>query len=283
MGMSRYKVLRRGFTLIELLVVIAIIAILAAILFPVFSQARDKARQAMCTSNTRNVNLALAQYAQDYDERFPLHITPCHRRLPGDVAWSWANPDWYMTLHPYVRNWPVYDCPSLARPDTWKSSCFLTWATPPWEPKIVDYGFSEPIHIFPDLFHLAAIRNPADTVIGGDNTNTFFNPWAQSREGIHVRWAFAAGWRHGTEIQCGCPATILQRDRLNDLTPHLGGTMGYFADGHSKWVPWSRCRTRRVGGPYDVICPDIIGRPIPSSPIFTWPILAGRLAVPCAP
>jgi len=61
----------RGFTLIELLVVIAIIAILAAILFPVFSQAREKARQAQCMSNLRNISMSLAQYNSDYDERFP--------------------------------------------------------------------------------------------------------------------------------------------------------------------------------------------------------------------
>ena len=62
---------RRGFTLIELLVVIAIIAILAAILFPVFAKAREKARQASCLSNVKQMCLALMQYAQDYDETLP--------------------------------------------------------------------------------------------------------------------------------------------------------------------------------------------------------------------
>jgi prepilin-type N-terminal cleavage/methylation domain len=62
---------RHGFTLIELLVVIAIIAILAAILFPVFAQAREKARQTMCTSNLRNIGMAFLMYATDYDGKFP--------------------------------------------------------------------------------------------------------------------------------------------------------------------------------------------------------------------
>ena len=64
---------RRGFTLIELLVVIAIIAILAGILFPVFAQAREKARQASCQSNLRQLGLATAMYIQDYDETYPLY------------------------------------------------------------------------------------------------------------------------------------------------------------------------------------------------------------------
>ncbi len=64
---------RKAFTLIELLAVIAVIAILAAILFPVFSQAREKARQSSCLSNMRNIGLALTQYVQDYDETFPFH------------------------------------------------------------------------------------------------------------------------------------------------------------------------------------------------------------------
>jgi len=68
--------MRRGFTLIELLVVIAIIAILAAILFPVFARAREKARQASCLSNLKQLGLADLMYAQDYDERYVYHALP---------------------------------------------------------------------------------------------------------------------------------------------------------------------------------------------------------------
>src|SRR5271165_5665745 len=85
---------RSGFTLIELLVVIAIIAILAAILFPVFAQAREKARQASCTSNMKQVGLALLMYANDYDEMFPYSAIP--PPSTGLIVW-------YELVEPYVK------------------------------------------------------------------------------------------------------------------------------------------------------------------------------------
>jgi prepilin-type N-terminal cleavage/methylation domain-containing protein/prepilin-type processing-associated H-X9-DG protein len=103
----------RGFTLIELLVVIAIIAILAAILFPVFAQARDKARQASCLSNLKQIGMALMQYAQDYDESHPgVWFGPVNR-----APWSQPSNDtlyykWMDAIFPYVKNEQVFNCPS---------------------------------------------------------------------------------------------------------------------------------------------------------------------------
>src|SRR5215469_16405660 len=88
---------RPAFTLIELLVVIAIIAILAAILFPVFAQAREKARQATCTSNLKQWGLGFMQYAQDYDEAFPSQ--QYGGELPGSFQVNWV-----AVLQPYVEN-----------------------------------------------------------------------------------------------------------------------------------------------------------------------------------
>jgi len=94
---------RKGFTLIELLVVIAIIAILAAILFPVFAKAREKARQTSCLSNVKQITLGYLMYAQDYDEWFPGFI---NGRTAIQRWW------WYQVIDPYTRNVQMYYCPS---------------------------------------------------------------------------------------------------------------------------------------------------------------------------
>jgi prepilin-type N-terminal cleavage/methylation domain-containing protein/prepilin-type processing-associated H-X9-DG protein len=104
---------RRGFTLIELLVVIAIIAILAAILFPVFAQAREKARQAACLSNMKQVGIGLQMYAQDYDETLP----PSRDVVPhfGDPNVISRSPNFLGSLLPYTKNRAIFACPSAIR------------------------------------------------------------------------------------------------------------------------------------------------------------------------
>ena len=90
--------MRRGFTLIELLVVIAIIAILAAILFPVFARAREKARQASCLSNCKQLGLGALMYAQDYDEVVGIY--------------DWQAVRMFLVTEPYLKNEQIFICPS---------------------------------------------------------------------------------------------------------------------------------------------------------------------------
>jgi prepilin-type N-terminal cleavage/methylation domain-containing protein/prepilin-type processing-associated H-X9-DG protein len=100
-----------GFTLIELLVVIAIIAILAAILFPVFAQAREKARAISCASNLKQATLATLMYTQDYDETFPMSLAPFPAATP-EYAAAPCLTTFYDRVSPYQKNADIMRCPS---------------------------------------------------------------------------------------------------------------------------------------------------------------------------
>mgnify|MGYP001088132233 CR=1 FL=1 len=106
---------RRGFTLIELLVVIAIIAILAAILFPVFARAREKARQTSCLNNVKEITLGLKMYSQDYDEMMPETAVgaPSWVAPAGDTCIVGLMP-WVISIYPYLKNTQIWNCPSVS-------------------------------------------------------------------------------------------------------------------------------------------------------------------------
>jgi prepilin-type N-terminal cleavage/methylation domain-containing protein/prepilin-type processing-associated H-X9-DG protein len=161
---------RTGFTLIELLVVIAIIAILAAILFPVFAKAREKARQTSCLSNTRQLATAILSYAQDCDET----MSPRAGRYANGGYIHWIG------LHqPYIKNTQIAICPSHQtgwQIDSWSQSgsyglnAYYGHGMSMGCPKHAPFGEQGPSNNNDFSATLAEIRSPADTIATGDTT-----------------------------------------------------------------------------------------------------------------
>ncbi|NLO05772.1 MAG: DUF1559 domain-containing protein [candidate division WS1 bacterium] len=173
---------RRGFTLIELLVVIAIIAILAAILFPVFARAREKARQSSCTSNVKQFALAFLMYVQDYDERFPMGLSP---RTPAGFLTAMD------LVMPYAKNEQIALCPSDSTNPA--SLDFRAVGAGVYSYSINDQICRSPIILQGAPVALAAVRQPSETTLLYDarNTGTAIDP--------NVRCAK----RHNDGANCG--------------------------------------------------------------------------------
>jgi prepilin-type N-terminal cleavage/methylation domain-containing protein/prepilin-type processing-associated H-X9-DG protein len=152
----------RGFTLIELLVVIAIIAILAAILFPVFAKAREKARQITCASNEKQLGIGFMQYTQDYDETFP---------ASGGAYYNSCG--WGVGIYPYVKSTGVYKCPDDP-----------TSATAPNVPVSYAYNWSlmnivqttGNYAVYPGAQNIAGLNAPSSTVLLFECQGVSFNP-----------------------------------------------------------------------------------------------------------
>jgi prepilin-type N-terminal cleavage/methylation domain-containing protein/prepilin-type processing-associated H-X9-DG protein len=174
---------RNAFTLIELLVVIAIIAILAAILFPVFAQAREKARVISCMSNIKQIGLATSMYVQDYDETFPM-------TLYMDMSQGCIVPS-YLVLVPYMKNVDIYKCPSNPTAiDFPAAMSYITMPPPcPASPplkyvsyfpnySLVNWGYDNnffPPNVRP-IAHLSEVEFPVETAVFYDATGTLPNP-----------------------------------------------------------------------------------------------------------
>jgi prepilin-type N-terminal cleavage/methylation domain-containing protein/prepilin-type processing-associated H-X9-DG protein len=237
---------RKGFTLIELLVVIAIIAILAAILFPVFAQAREKARAITCISNLKQAGLAFAMYTQDYDET-------C---VPQEVHSLIKHGGyWYVLLQPYVKNWNMFLCPDRSQDVCSESAATVLGI--PFSPKCLGYGYED--GFVSDTGYglsqtsqadpqgntmrpgkaLAALLTPSDMVAFGD---TYDNPgYSVAMDNILSR--LADGY-----------STAALR--------HMGGLFNYaFADGHAKTV-------RMQAGEYTGF--GLVGRPSSMTDALKW-------------
>jgi prepilin-type N-terminal cleavage/methylation domain-containing protein/prepilin-type processing-associated H-X9-DG protein len=222
--MRRY----RGFTLIELLVVIAIIAILAAILFPVFAQAREKARASACLSNLKQVGMATRMYTQDYDEV----LVPSYL-YNSSTTWEW----WFTLLQPYVKNQDVFVCPSWWDIDTHQTAPRAPQQRIKWS-----YGANN-WHWYPGGFN----KDP-DVLgpMGMNRVNTYFNATEASVE-------FPANTIYVVDATVQEIYTPPQHDYCNDGKGydqpqsfrgfparglvhfrHTGGFNAVFVDGHAK-------------------------------------------------
>ncbi len=157
---------RTGFTLIELLVVIAIIAILAAILFPVFARAREKARQSSCQSNLKQIGLAFHMYAQDNDETMPMVWT--YNASASQIYFNYQ-------LYPYIMNWQVWICPSRTE-TSWPYGlpCGYWIQTRHNSPG----GLDQPTVCPPGIIaKMADFRRPAETPLLSEGSNTSRVSW----------------------------------------------------------------------------------------------------------
>jgi prepilin-type N-terminal cleavage/methylation domain-containing protein/prepilin-type processing-associated H-X9-DG protein len=242
-----------GFTLIELLVVIAIIAILAAILFPVFAQAREKARQSGCLSNTRQIGTAINMYLQDYDETFPFSDdfgNPPFKVKGSPIQGSYRY--WGDMIFPYVKNsgssglkggdgtgnyGPVQRCPAA-----------MDWYT--------GYGYNINLGYYPSGqlntvssdptrvgVQLASLTHPAELIVILDNSVPY--SWMRNNLKYSHDQAYQLAYRWFPEDTANCMAWYDWPDsgKLNAKPGvgivsgrHAGGVSCVFADGHSKWV-----------------------------------------------
>jgi prepilin-type N-terminal cleavage/methylation domain-containing protein/prepilin-type processing-associated H-X9-DG protein len=167
----------KAFTLIELLVVIAIIAILAAILFPVFAQAREKARQASCLSNDKQIGLGVMQYVQDYDEVYPQAYYYKNNTATTNGGASGGYVTWTVTLQPYIKNAQLFVCASDKNgglnPDNPPCNPFTDVNAPGCEAQVPKLSYTVNAAIMPRkrgpqdgprVVPMAAVDTPADVI-----------------------------------------------------------------------------------------------------------------------
>lgn len=227
---------RRGFTLIELLVVIAIIAILAAILFPVFAQAREKARSASCLSNMKQIGMGMMMYVQDSDDTYPLD-TYLPNQLASDpkagvpanmfvnyVGASGNYITWMDLIFPYVKNIQIFVCPSVKPTTSGAKTSYSCYGyngafggndVPGTSPT---FGYSTHFSNGTGGGSIATsqVKRISECVLIMDYNSPY---------GAYADPTDAFGWAASSQ-----PLTY------NITIPHLGGANICYADGHAKWV-----------------------------------------------
>ena len=216
---------RGGFTLIELLVVIAIIAILAAILFPVFQKVRENARRASCQSNMKQIGLGITQYTQDADEKFPSGNTG------GGAGWA-------SQVYPFIKSSGVYHCPD----DSGGNGA---------RPSIYSYAMNGNLTgvgpgAYVSALSLAALSAPANTVLATeteDCDNTYADPSISTEttsptvNGLNYTPAAPLNIvGFCTFYRTGNLAGVTGTNTGNDGPRHTDGDNWLLADGHVKWL-----------------------------------------------
>jgi prepilin-type N-terminal cleavage/methylation domain len=212
---------KRAFTLIELLVVIAIIAILAAILFPVFAKAREKARQTSCLSNGRQIGLAFLMYAQDYDENLVLTSFP-------DRGNSWT-----LKCQPYIKNRAMFRCPSDQSVGPWAE---LDADTTDAAKRLSSYQLNAWMAGTQKYGNLGNIASPASVIYVSEaieeRTGDHFHPFYWNPSDPDVT---PSGYMSGFTFD-----TTRNETKELALRRHNEGFNSVYLDGHSKWGKWSQ-------------------------------------------
>lgn len=260
---STQKVCRKGFTLIELLVVIAIIAILAAILFPVFARARENARRTSCQSNNKQIALGFIQYYQDYDERFPMN------KDPNGAGTHWANG----SLQPYLKSKQILRCPNDS------STEFAGGAdADATSPRVTSYVLNGLLLYNPDAadgkggslgsivaHHLAGVPSPSQVILlaeapeRNNQDRNYFHSFWWSNTGVYGGSTSSPAGYSGSAPGNGNSGRCAQNHKgtstnnrfctrhdgihvAEDIATerHMNGFNVAYLDGHVKWVKWEQ-------------------------------------------
>ena len=239
---------KAGFTLIELLVVIAIIAILAAILFPVFAQAREKARGISCLSNMKQLATSTSMYVQDYDETYPI---ACPNGWWFDI---WGN-----TLQPYIKNVQILKCPS----DSQQRAAGFEWAGPKisyasnglikWVDganRLIGVMGMAQSWITDNTTPMAKVGRPAETIMFAEKHDPDNVMWFGPRSMFYSDSVWNADWGCGSIPDATRSATAVYPTGKNGCVSAKHSEQGNFAfaDGHAKSM---RPETTNPGGLYN--------------------------------